>query len=139
MVKNSFIDIAVQEALRCADTAKYRLGSVVFKGKRVFYADHNYDQSVAKSRFIDIKFLRWQYSIHSEQAAIIGARRSLNGCSILTVRIRKDMSFGLARPCKDCIKYIGFVGIKNVFYSVPTYPFIVKLGPGTPHNDHDTH
>lgn len=127
IVRSVLVDIAVQEAQKCPIGQKYRLGSVVFKGKRVFSVGRNYNQSAAKSKLIDIKFLKWQYSIHAEQVAVIKAQRSLRGCSIVTVRLKKGLGFALAKPCKKCMEYIDFIGISNVFYSIPRYPFIEKL------------
>lgn len=53
-------------------------------------------------------------SIHAEVDAILGIpRHELWGASILIFRI----NYGLAKPCKCCMKLIESTGIQNIFYS----------------------
>lgn len=59
--------------------------------------------------------------------AILKARRELKGSSILVVRINKNNKLRLAKPCIDCMKYIEYVGIRKVFYSLSEYPYIIEM------------
>lgn len=39
------------------------------------------------------------------------------GCSIINIRVRKDGSFGNAKPCEACLLYLENNGIKKVSYT----------------------
>ena len=62
-------------------------------------------------------FWKWEGSIHAEQSAILNARCDLRGMSMLVIRLNNDGKLRFAKPCPFCIKYIEYVGIKNVYYS----------------------
>ena len=38
------------------------------------------------------------------------------------IRINKNNELRLSKPCKNCLKYIDYVGVKKVFYSISKYP-----------------
>lgn len=116
---NGFVDLAVKEALK--STYKHKLGVVIFNKKKILSLGHNYPQKSVKHLLPKFK----QYdSIHAEVDAIIKAKTDLKGASILIIRINRLNQFRLSRPCINCMKYIEFIGIKKVIYSISEYPYL---------------
>ena len=64
---------------------------------------------------------------NAETSAVLNAKTNLKKYSLLVIRIDKCDLLKLAMPCMHCRNYIKFTGIKEIFYSVETYPQIVKL------------
>ena len=72
---------------------------------------------------------QWEYRgdrdaacLHAEVDCIIRAINKgygdrLNKCSLFVVRVKKDGSLGLAKPCKGCTKIINDYQIKQVIWS----------------------
>lgn len=59
-------------------------------------------------------------SIHAEMMAMIKARNldvNFAKVSLFVVRVKKDGSFGMARPCAACEAMIRRLGIVNVYYT----------------------
>lgn len=54
--------------------------------------------------------------MHAEVDAILNARRSLVGLSILTVRINSEGEFMYSKPCDRCRLYLEKVGIRKILY-----------------------
>jgi len=46
--------------------------------------------------------------------------RLLRACKMVNIRILKDGSIGLAKPCKRCIRLLKDFGLKEVWYSSAT-------------------
>lgn len=75
-----------------------------------------------KTHPIQSKFGSTLYCMHAEVAAIKNALKKisvddLNECDMYISRIKKDLSIGLSKPCKNCQGIIFGFGIKNVFYT----------------------
>lgn len=103
---------------------KQRVGCVIFKQKKIISKGYNTSQKSVKR--LHPRFQRWPHSIHAEVDAIIKAKKNLKGCSLLVIRINNNSQFRMSKPCSNCSKYIEYVGIKNIFYSISNYPYIVK-------------
>lgn len=91
---------------------KFRLGACVFNS-RTYVAAANMD----KTHPLLKKFYKYPY-LHAESHAII--KRGLDNCegdSIMVVRLRKDNSLTMAKPCDNCIALIKHVGIRHVYYT----------------------
>lgn len=58
----------------------------------------------------------WTY--HAEEQAIKKAGLRAKGAKILVVRIKKDHTYGLARPCKRCNSLINRAGIVKMEYTI---------------------
>lgn len=57
---------------------------------------------------------------HSEMAALLKLWSSeRKGTTVINLRIRKDGSFALAKPCGDCQYQMKDMEVRNVFYSTP--------------------
>jgi deoxycytidylate deaminase len=122
MIRNSIIAKVVKEAKK--STHRYRIGAIIFRKKKVLSLGHNHKLKGVRS--FNPQFKNRYNSIHAEVDAIIKARTNLKGAEILVVRINKKEQFLLSEPCENCKKYIEYVEIKNIFYSIPNYPFIEK-------------
>jgi len=60
----------------------------------------------------------WVPGIHAEVDACIGVdRNDLEGADVYVVRIRRDGSFGLAKPCHICTRILGSMGVAKAYYS----------------------
>lgn len=72
----------------------------------------------------------WNHSaIHAEQSVINRSHGiKIVGKDILVVRVRRDGSLGMAKPCLECIKAIKEAGIKSVVFSNKEGKFeVIKL------------
>jgi deoxycytidylate deaminase len=113
MIPPSFIKICIEEAKKSIHHC--RVGAVIFSNKRIISKGRNHPQKATRN--ITKKFIRWKNTVHAEVDAIIKARRSLKGMSIIVIRINKKEEMKLAKPCRYCLMYIDYVGIKNIYYS----------------------
>lgn len=113
-----------------ANESKYfqKVGAVIFNKKTIISSGHNYKERSAKN--LHRKYQNYDYSIHAEVDAILHARCDLKGSSILVVRINNNGEYRLAKPCKYCMMYINHVGIKNIYYSISEFPYIIKYTQG---------
>ncbi len=115
-----FIEVAINEAEKSSHT--FRLGAVIFDKKTLISKGYNSGCKSAKK--LHPRFHKYN-SIHAEVAAILAARSDLKKCTLLVIRINKNKkNFLLARPCVNCLKYIKYVGIKKIIYSINEYPFL---------------
>jgi len=120
--------LPVKAAVKAATDSEYKIqvGSVIFDGKKILSVGCN---GIRNHRKLHPKFQKFpgSGSIHAEIDAILKARRDLKGMSLLVVRINKQGKLMLSKPCSNCIEYLNHVGIKNVYYSLSSYPYIAKL------------
>ena len=118
-MKNFIIDKAVQEAKK--SLLQHKIGCVIFRKKNILAFGHNH--ILRSTKHLQSRFQRWPGSVHAEVATIISARTNLSKSSILVVRVNKTGQFGLSKPCKHCMSYIQFVGIRKIWYSISKYPY----------------
>lgn len=57
------------------------------------------------------------YSVHAEESALRKAGRRAVGATMYIVRVRRDGTYGLARPCNYCSDIINRSGIVKVTYT----------------------
>ncbi len=122
-ISHKFVKLAIDEANK--SNYKQKIGCIIFDKKIILSKGYNTAQKSAKK--LHPKFQKFPFSVHAEVDAIIKARRDLKGSNLLVVRINRFNQFRLSKPCRNCMKYIQYVGIKNVFYSIDRYPYIVQL------------
>lgn len=122
-ISNKLIKLAIEEAKK--SNYKQQIGCIIFDKKIVLSKGYNTPQKSVKK--LHPKFQRFPFSVHAEVDAIIKARKDLKGSNLLVVRINKYNQFRLSKPCSNCMKYIEHVGIKNIFYSIDRYPYILQL------------
>lgn len=102
------LDNVIKEAVKKAKQVNYvfRLGAVVFNQSRIISAGYN---RVANNK-----------AACAEKLAILKAPSDLlTGSSILIVRVRKLGTYGMAKPCDKCQKFIEKSGISKIIYSTP--------------------
>ena len=57
---------------------------------------------------------------HSEIAALLKLWASeRKGTTVINLRVRKDGSFAMAKPCGECQVQMKDMEVRNVFYSTP--------------------
>jgi deoxycytidylate deaminase len=96
---DSHLRIARQHARR-SNHPQFRLAALVLRGGNIVSIGWNKDH------------------LHAEHTALNRAWRSdLEGSSLLVVRLKKSGTFGMARPCPDCMQRIHTAGIKKVMYT----------------------
>ena len=91
----------------------YRVGAAIFNRRRVLSVRHNsYKTHPQLLRYTDFPFL------HAEQAAILAyGLDNCVGCEIVVVRVRRDGSLAMAKPCHVCQTFIRKAGIEAVHFT----------------------
>lgn len=120
----SALKLAIQEA-QSPSESRHNLGAVLFRGGKIISSGRN---GRRHARNLHPKYKKAIDSLCAEKAAILKARTDLRGASILVVRVGRDGSLLLAKPCDTCKLYLDYVGIKSVFYS-DSYGQIVRVTP----------
>lgn len=96
-------DAAFKAAIKAAansDHYQHRLGSAIVRGSNIISIGYN------------------SAYIHSEHAAINRAWRSnIVGTTLVIVRIRRNGSIGMSKPCGLCMKRLIQAGVKRVVFS----------------------
>jgi len=96
---------AFLEALK-GSHSKFRHGAILVKHNKVISYGRNRDT------------FRQNRCIHAEEDAIKGCNKKLCiGATMFVVRVKKDLTLGLSKPCKRCSVMIGKAKIEQVFYS----------------------
>jgi deoxycytidylate deaminase len=90
-------------AIREAQKSRHRQhkhAAILMKGGKPIAAGHNGD------------------AIHAEHAAINRAWRSgTEGATIIVIRVRKNGTMGMSKPCDACMNRLIEAGVKRVIYS----------------------
>lgn len=111
MFNHAAFKLAMEEAKQ--SDHKFKIGAVIFKGKRIVSSAHN----AIRSNKIPYQFKTWMESLHAECGAIIKAHKDLKGYSMIVVRINNKNELMMAKPCELCEGFINHVGIKEVFWT----------------------
>jgi deoxycytidylate deaminase len=123
MIHEPIILSVIEEAKK--SEYKPQMGAVIFDKRRIVSLGHNYGHRSARK--LHPRFQNFKGSIHAEVDSIIKAKTDLSGYSMLVIRVNNKDQLRLAKPCNNCLKYIEYVGIRRVFYSVNHYPYITEL------------
>lgn len=107
------LKLALEEAYASA-YYPYRIGAVVFRGRRILGSGHN----AIRASSLHPKYQRWPESLHAEQAALLGLDwGKLKGASVCVVRINMNGNLSMAYPCEMCLTMLRYVGIRKLYYS----------------------
>lgn len=74
----------------------------------------------------------FSWTIHAEHSAILSAGKDdLSGSKIFVYRESRKNRYSqptpaLARPCENCMELLRDAGIREVWYTIPDYPFFKK-------------
>ena len=109
----TIINLAATMALKSTHFSGHRLGAVVHYGKRIISTGFNQNKSHPSVK----QYNSTLRGLHAEMHATIGCG-DLRQAQITVVRIRKDGSFGLAKPCEECRKFLWLRGIRKIYYSL---------------------
>lgn len=94
-----YLRLAIREAHK-ARHKQHRHAAILLKGGKPVAVAHNHSH------------------VHAEHAAINRAwRTGTEGATIVVIRLRKDGTIGMSRPCEKCVNRLIQAGIKKVIYS----------------------
>jgi len=97
----------------------YAVGACIFEGKQIISFGFNTSKThpLQKSIAVKVKASKRE-CLHAEVDAILKAKKTdLSRATLLVIRIKKDGSLGIAKPCSVCSSLIKKVKIKKVIYS----------------------
>src|SRR5678816_4513466 len=116
MFRNKFLQAAKATALSgsgAGGKAGYRLGAVIVNKKLIEVAKVN---SLKTNPRLCRHFIYPHF--HAESSAIFSL--GLDNCygkDLYVVRVKRDGSTAMAKPCTQCQRLIKDVGIKEVYYT----------------------
>lgn len=98
-IYNKFIRIAEKYAIK-SNHRQHKLATLIVRGSNILSIGWNKDHQ------------------HAEHCAINRAWRSdISGCTAITVRVRRDGTLGVAKPCDLCARRLVKAGIDKVVYT----------------------
>lgn len=116
-IKSKLLDIATNtEGIR----GRFRMAAgVVYKGKLIATGVAQYKTHPI---MMNSGYRKEQVFLHAEADALIRASRSLSesqlkDAEVYVVRLKKDGSEGLAKPCEGCMGLLSGFGISKVEYT----------------------
>jgi deoxycytidylate deaminase len=100
-----FIKIAIREAAK-SDHRQHHMAAVLIKGGNIISVGHNSGH------------------LHGEHTCLNRAwRTDVSGSTVLVVRVRRNGTLGMAKPCPLCMQRLVQAGIKKVTYSTNSGTF----------------
>ena len=108
-----FHSYAASAAISAASKSiyKFKLGCAIVYKNRIISIGYNKNKTHPKSNTD-------HNTIHAELDAIIKVwDEDLSDCFLYVCRIKKDNSFGLAKPCYWCMNLIREKNIRNVYHT----------------------
>ena len=109
-MKPRFMEIAKKVAQK--SDSKFRLACVITDKNKVLSFGWNF---MGKTNPNCKTFSNY---IHAENHALLGnSFRSLKGTTAYICRIKKDGSFGMARPCPICYESLKLAQVKKIVYT----------------------
>ena len=108
----------------------YRIGCVIFRGKKILSCGYN---QVRTSSKIPDKYKKYIEALHAEQHAVMQIKNKevLFGASILVIRISRAGKLTMGKQCENCMKTIRHFNFKEIYYSNSNGEIILeKVGSG---------
>ena len=100
--------------------SQHRLGCVIVKKNRIVGLGFNSNKTSPHS---PDKFK----TIHAEWDATCGVSlKDLKGSTAYILRIRKDGSYGIAKPCESCLSILKHCGVEQVCYTTQVGEFYAE-------------
>ena len=111
------IEHAKNQALK--STSKYRLGAVIVQGSYAISSGFN---NMCKTHPLMHQYNpnrhKFATGTHAEVQAMIGVERQhIRGADLYVVRVLKNGSLTMAKPCLICQRVMEAMGIRNVYYT----------------------
>mgnify|MGYP001600492280 CR=1 FL=1 len=95
--------------------SKWKVGSCLTKKRKIISGGYNQRKSHPFTLTLRNKLIK---GLHSEMHAVLGVEPdNLIGTSIYVVRIRRNNSIGMAKPCGECYRLLAKVGVKQAFFT----------------------
>lgn len=108
-MKNKYTKIANKLAHKSEH--KFQLGCIIVKNNRVVGSGYNTTKTHTKSP-------QKYKTLHAEMAALFSAKyKEVRGGEAYVLRILKDGSHALAKPCSLCESMLKQAGIRKVHYT----------------------
>lgn len=98
------LDQARDEALKSLET--FRLGAAVVRRRRVVATGRNKNHNSCGLS-----------SIHAEMDALFKCPTKHHNAHVVVVRVMRDDSTGLSRPCEACTRALRRMGVHRVTYT----------------------
>ena len=100
---------------RKSEQNPYKVGAVVARGRRIISAGFNQ----TKTHPFTLKLRNSMITcLHAEMHACLGVdENSLRGASIYVVRLRRDGTLSMAKPCEACTQMLSKLGVKKAYYT----------------------
>lgn len=119
---------------RKSQCSGFKVGACLARGKSIFSVGVNQVKShpmAYRRKQARVKG-SWRYGLHAEVHACLGLDTSqLQGASIYVVRVKKDGTLGMAKPCIRCQEFLRAVGVKRAYYSTNDGEIeVLKLNKG---------
>lgn len=110
MKQEQYLRMAKQVSKK-SDHHSHKMGCVIVKGNKVLGTGFNAMKTHPKSPHT-------YKNIHAEFMATLNARpASIDGATAYVFREQKNGTWAVAKPCKDCRKFLMDSGIRKVVYS----------------------
>jgi deoxycytidylate deaminase len=87
----------------------YKVGAIIVKGNRILSRGYNKLRSHTKSTHP-------YRNLHAEIDAILRARTSLRGATMVIGRISRSGALLDSRPCEFCLQAISDANINDIYY-----------------------
>lgn len=116
------IELAARVALN--STLRCRVGCVLAYRNKILNTGYNKGKTHPKQK-------RWGFhdgsGLHAEMDASIGIHYSdTEGATIYVARLKRDGTWGMARPCARCGKYLRHIGVVRAVYTTSQNGVIVE-------------
>lgn len=106
------VQIAVGEALKSTHP-KARLGAIIFHKGVIIGKGYNQ----AKTHpLIKRWYPKYDFHMHAEMDAVIGARGEVAGCDIMVIRILKSGALACSKPCANCLAMLVAHRLRRLHY-----------------------
>lgn len=99
------------------EDVRYPMVAIVLKGRRIVAYGYNRSKTHPAGRKTVEKHKLNSYCSDNTHAEVSAISKSSGGDRIFVARVKRDGSFGLAKPCPICSKFIEDVGITQVEYT----------------------
>jgi len=109
---NRYIQVAREEAA-LSTHPKARLGALIFHKGVIVGRGYN---KVRTHPLVKRWYPKYNYHLHAEMDAVIRSRGEVSGCDIIVVRILKDGSLALSKPCPHCLSMLIAHGLRHLYY-----------------------
>jgi len=107
------IDKLIKAALFAAqetEELEFRVGAAAFRSGKMIATGFNCSKT-------DPKATNFTRRIHAELALFLNADRSLDGTTVLVLRLNRRGTLSLARPCDSCLPLLRAANVKRILYS----------------------